>query len=235
MPENINSLFLAWNCRVPSHVQCVGCIKGKALFASNQIIFLLKQGVENRRDWGNSFCPRQPCVCCAFAVSSQNWEWDRKRFYELWPVVLGVTSNVSRSGLLEPSTGLGLSLRKRKLLITVTGWNRRKKDLRGSELPHLMLPRPQSCKLLLVTFHLHRGFLRQFFNRFESYCPSAQVTFSCALHSAQWQMQIERQAQLSHFSKKLKTFKKKQGDDRDLGNELKVKRRRRSLVQCPSQ
>ena len=144
MPENINSLFLAWNCRVPSHVQCVGYIKGKALFASNQIIFLLKQGVENRRDWGNSFCPWQPCVCCAFSVSSQNWEWDRKGFYELWPVVLGVMRNVSRSGLLEPSTRSGLSLRKRKLLITVTGWNRRKKDLRGSELPHLMLPRPQS-------------------------------------------------------------------------------------------
>lgn len=29
-------------------MQCVGCIKVKALFASNQIIFLLKQGVENR-------------------------------------------------------------------------------------------------------------------------------------------------------------------------------------------
>jgi len=43
-------------------------------------------------------------------------------------------------------------------------------------------------------------------------------------------MQMEKQAQPSHFSKKLKTFKKKQGDDRDLGNELKVKRRRRSLV-----
>ena len=29
-------------------MQCVGCIKKKALFVSNQIIFLLKQGVENR-------------------------------------------------------------------------------------------------------------------------------------------------------------------------------------------
>lgn len=84
-------------------------------------------------------------------VSSQNWEWDRKRFYELWPVVLGVTSNVSRSGLLEPSTGSDLSLRERKLLITVTGWDRRK-EIRGSELPHLMSPRPRSSNLLLVTF-----------------------------------------------------------------------------------
>lgn len=29
-------------------MQCVGCIKEKALFVSNQIIFLLNQGVENR-------------------------------------------------------------------------------------------------------------------------------------------------------------------------------------------
>lgn len=68
----------------------------------------------------------------------------------------------------------------------------------------------------------------QVFNRFECYCPLTQLTLEW--HSEQWQMLMRKQAWPSHFSKKLKTFKKKQGDDKDLGNELKVKRRRRSLV-----
>lgn len=44
-----------------------------------------------------------------------------------------------------------------------------------------------------------------------------------------------RQAQASHFLGKLKAFKTKQGEDKDLGSELKAKRGRRSQVLCPSQ
>ena len=57
-------------------------------------------------------------------------------------MVLGVTSNVSRSGLLEPSTGSDLSLRERKLLITVTGWDRRK-EIRGSAAAFDVTPTPE--------------------------------------------------------------------------------------------
>lgn len=167
----------------------------------------------------------------------------QRESYEFWPWVLGTRSSCLRKGLgfwhllqdqawasgerdcqshvgLQPETREGRRAEDRHTPLAISSW-------------------PWSCNPLQLMSCPHRSIPMQFSNRFGYVIvPSIQGPLLRTLSIAiLWTMtNVDRkQAQASHVLRKLRTFKTKQGEDKDLGSELKAQRGRRSLVWCRSQ